>query len=136
MNGQDELFYDGGCGLCHRVVSFILDRGRKGEAFRFAPLGGETFREKLTPTRRASLPDSVVILTASGEVLCRSRAVLHILHALGGGWRALGWIGGFLPRFLADAFYDSVARVRKHLFKKPAGACPMVSDAQRERFDP
>ena len=41
--GTDILFYDGSCGLCHRAVRFILAEDRSGTAFRFAPLGGETF---------------------------------------------------------------------------------------------
>lgn len=135
MNEQDELFYDGDCGLCHRTVSFILNRGRKGEAFRFAPLGGVTFHHRLTPEHRAGLPDSVVILTASGDVLSRSKAVLHILHALGGGWRLLGWMGQILPRFLADAVYDCIARIRHRLFEKPVDICPVMNSEQRKRFD-
>jgi len=135
VNGKTELFYDGGCGLCHRTVRFILNRGRKGEAFRFAPLGGETFQKSLTSEQRPGLPDSVVILTASGEVLLRSRAVLHILHALGGGWRLLGWMGQILPRFLADTLYDCIASIRNQLFAKPAEACPIISNEERKRFD-
>ena len=136
MNEQDELFYDGDCGLCHRTVSFILNRGKKGEAFRFSPLGGVTFHQRLTPEHCAGLPDSVVLLTASGDVLSRSKAVLHILDALGGGWRLLGWMGQILPRFLADAVYDSIAHIRHRLFEKPADVCPMMSKEQRKRFDP
>ena len=136
MNGKDALFYDGGCGLCHRAISFILKRGSKGENFRFAPLGGETFQQRLTSAQREGVPDSLVILTASGDVLIRSRAVLHILQALGGGWQVLGWLGHILPRWLADASYDCLARVRGRLFAKPGTACPVVSNEQRMRFDP
>lgn len=136
MNGKAELFYDGGCGLCHWAICFILNRGKRGEDFRFAPLDGETFQLKLTPEQRAGLPDSLVLLAASGEVLSRSRAVLHILQMLGGGWRLLGWVGQLPPRFLADAFYDGIARVRHRVFAKPEQACPMVSGEVAKRFDP
>lgn len=136
MNVGDELFYDGGCGLCHRTVCFILNRGERGKAFRFAPLGGETFHQRLATGPHPGLPDSVVILTASGEVLTRSRAVLHVLRTLGGGWRLLGWLGQILPRFLADALYDFIARIRHRLFNRPADVCPKLSDEQRKRFDP
>ena len=118
------------------MLSFILNRGRKGEAFRFAPLGGETFVYRLTHEQRLGLPDSVVIRTSSGAVLTRSRAVLHIFHALGGGWRLLGWMGQVLPRFLADALYDSIALIRKQVFAKPADVCPTLNTEQRKRFDP
>lgn len=135
MNGKAELFYDGGCGLCHRAVTFILNRGTRGEGFRFAPLDGETFRLRLTPEQRAGLPDSLVILTTEGEVLSRSRAVFRILRELGGGWRLLGRMGQVLPRFLADAFYDCVAGFRHRIFAKPTEACPRITEEQRKRFD-
>lgn len=135
MSEGDELFYDGGCGLCHRTVCFILNRGERGKAFRFAPLDGETFQRRIATGHQPGLPDSVVILTASGEVLTRSRAVLHILYALGGGWRLLGWLGQVLPRFLADALYDFLASNRHRLFKKPGDVCPRLSDEERTRFD-
>jgi predicted DCC family thiol-disulfide oxidoreductase YuxK len=135
LSETDELFYDGGCGLCHSAVRFVLNRGEAGRAFRFAPLGGETFRQRLSAGQRAGLPDSVVILAASGEVLTRSRAVLRILHALGGGWRLLGWMGQVLPRILADALYDFLASIRHRHFAKPVDVCPGLSDEERTRFD-
>jgi predicted DCC family thiol-disulfide oxidoreductase YuxK len=136
VKGTDELFYDGGGGLCYWAVSFILNRGEKGSVFRFSPLNGATFQQRLGPETRASLPDSVVILTASGDVLSRSRAVLRILDALGGGWRLLGWMGRILPSFFADLLYDGVAGVRARLFAKPGSDCPAITAAQRKRFDP
>ena len=135
MREKDELFYDGDCGLCHRTIRYILKCGERGGDFRFAPLDGETFQQRLTPEARAGLPDSVVILTASGGILSRSGAVLHILQALGGGWRLLGWMGRMVPRTLADAFYDLIASLRHRLFREPADACPMLTDEQRKRFD-
>ena len=108
----------------------------KGEIYRFSPLGGATFQQRLTPGHRVGLPSSVVILTASGDVLSRSKAVLHILDGLGGGWSLLGWMGGILPRFLADALYDSIAHIRHRFFAKPADVCPVMNKEQRTRFDP
>lgn len=78
----------------------------------------------------------MVILTASGEILARSRAALHVFDALGGGWRLLGWMGMLLPRILSDAMYDLVALNRHRLFGRPADVCPVSSGAQRQRFDP
>ena len=133
--GIDILFYDGECGLCHRTVSFVLNRGEKGECFRFAPLHGDSFQAHIPSALRTGLPDSVVIFSAGGAVLVRSQAVLHILHRLGGGWRALGWMGRILPRFVADGLYNFIARIRHRLFKKPQDVCPMMSPEQRKRFD-
>src|SRR5579862_1439446 len=81
------FFYDGHCALCHGAVKFVLKRDRTGAAFRFAPLQGSTFVEKLPPSQRAGLPDSVIVLTNEGQLLTRSDAFLHILRRLDGGWR-------------------------------------------------
>jgi len=84
----ETLFYDGQCGLCHNAVRFLLAEDRApGGAFRFAPLGGETFQA--TVSRPADLPDSLALVTDDGRVLTRSRAVLHLGRRLGGLWRVI-----------------------------------------------
>ena len=94
-DASDIIFYDGECGLCHRVVRFVLSEDR-AHAFRFAPLQSETFE----PIRRAltgELPDSVIVYEVSGEVLYKSDAVCHILERLGGIWLIIGTIIVRLP---------------------------------------
>jgi predicted DCC family thiol-disulfide oxidoreductase YuxK len=132
---SDLVFYDGSCGLCHRAVRFILAEDRDGNAFRFAPLGGETFLAAVDESRRATLPDSVAIVTAGGDLLTRSRAVLRILARLGGVWRLLGAVAGIIPPALLDALYDGVARIRYRLFAKPTDACPLIPKELRARFE-
>ena len=130
----DLVFYDGTCGLCHGTVLFLLRRDGDGSRFRFAPLQGETFAARVDEARRRALPDSVIVLTASGDLLMRSGGIIHLLCRLGGGWPLLGRLLGLLPRPLRDWGYDRVASVRRKLFKKPEGACPLVPPALRERF--
>jgi predicted DCC family thiol-disulfide oxidoreductase YuxK len=130
------LFYDGHCGLCHRAVKFVLKHDRAGNAFRFAPLQGETFQSRVPPERRAGLPDSVVVLTADGNLLTRSDAFLHILQKLGGGWKALAGILGVIPRSVRDAVYNTVARIRYRVFGTRDDLCPIVAADLRTRFDP
>jgi predicted DCC family thiol-disulfide oxidoreductase YuxK len=134
--GPELLFYDGACGLCHRSVRFVAAADRSG-LFRFAPLAGETFRAAVGPERRAGLPDSIVVRRADdGALLVRSDAVLHVLHRLGGGWRALAALLRLAPRPLRDAAYDFVARRRARWFAPPADACPVVPPHLRARFAP
>ncbi|MFQ5458209.1 MAG: thiol-disulfide oxidoreductase DCC family protein, partial [Myxococcota bacterium] len=130
------LFYDGRCGLCHRAVRFILAEDQTGRAFRFAPLAGETFRRTVPAEIRRGLPDSLVVAGDDGEMRVRARCVSHVLARLGGLWRALGVAGGVIPRSVADALYNSVARVRHRVFSAPGEVCPAVSDEMRRRFDP
>jgi predicted DCC family thiol-disulfide oxidoreductase YuxK len=130
------LFYDGHCGLCHRAVKFVLKHDRSGTAFRFAPLQGDTFQSRVSPEKRADLPDSVVVLTSDGNLLVRSNAFLHILRRLGGGWRILAGVVGVIPRPLRDAAYNVVARIRYRVFGTREDLCPIVPPALRARFDP
>jgi predicted DCC family thiol-disulfide oxidoreductase YuxK len=128
------LFYDGHCGLCHRAVKFVLKRDRTGAAFRFAPLQGSTFLEKVPIERRAGLPDSVIVLTGEGELLARSDAFLHICRRLGGRWRWMAGVLSIVPRGLRDAVYNFVARVRYRVFGRRDDLCPIVPADLRERF--
>jgi predicted DCC family thiol-disulfide oxidoreductase YuxK len=130
------LFYDGHCGLCHRTVKFVVKRDRAGNAFRFAPLQGETFQRLVPPERRAGLPDSIVVRREDGVLLARSNAFIHILSRLGGGWGALAAILRVIPRPVRDAVYDLVARIRYGVFGRRDDLCPIVPADLRARFDP
>jgi len=84
MADHSMVFYDGGCGLCHRAVRFALAHDADGSRFRFASLDSEGFRRRVPPAARAGLPDSIVALTPDGTLLVRSAAVLHVLERVGG----------------------------------------------------
>jgi predicted DCC family thiol-disulfide oxidoreductase YuxK len=131
----EVVFFDGGCGLCHAFVAFIIPRDHS-ERFHFAPLGGETFARLVSGEARRSLPDSVVVQTGDGRVLVKSGAVLHVFDRLGGGYRLLGWVALACPRPIRDAIYDAVARARRRLFAAPSAVCPVVPVALRGRFEP
>jgi len=61
--------------------------------------------------------------------------VRHLGDRLGGGWRLAARALGLVPRPLADAGYDLVARVRHRLAPKPTQSCPVVPAALLARFD-
>lgn len=122
----ETLFYDGQCGLCHGAVRFLLAEDHTpGGAFRFAPLGGQTFRAAIP--KASDLPDSLVLLTDDGRILTRSRATVHLGRRLGGLWRVMALLGGLLPTALLDFGYDAVAGVRYRLFARPQAACPIAA---------
>ncbi len=135
-DGRDLVFYDGGCGLCHGAVTFLVKRDADGSRFLFAPLHGPTFEERLPVDVQSSLPDSIVLHTPEGEVLTRTRAVRRMLSRLSAPYRFLGTVSRVLPLRVADALYDGVAQVRSRIFAKPAGACPILPTALRARFLP
>ena len=131
------VLYDGVCGLCDRLVRFLLARDRL-DRLRFAPLQGPLARRELVP--RGLDPadlDTVVVLAgwpeADARLFTRSRAVLHAAGELGAGWRALTATARLVPQGLADAIYAGVARRRYRLFGR-FEACPLPRPEWRHRF--
>lgn len=128
------MFYDGECGLCHRAVRFNLAEDMDGRAFRYAPLQGTTFEASLSSDQRATIADSVVVLRRDGTVLQRSDAIAHMLVCLGGYWGLVGRVMRIIPRALRDLVYDGIASIRRRVFSKPAGLCPMLPPHLASRF--
>ena len=135
MADHTIVFYDGGCGLCHRAVRFAIAHDADGSRFRFASLDSESVRRRVPAASRAGLPDSIVALTPDGTLLVRSAAVMHVLERVGGGWKVMGRLLRLVPRAVRDAGYDAVARVRYLLFRRPAEACPVTPPELRARFE-
>ncbi len=131
-SGEHILFYDGACGLCHGFVKFTARRDLRGR-FRFAPVGGSLFTELIAEPARAQLPESLVLYTTGGEVLTRSDAVLLVLDQLG-AWRWVAVLARSIPHSIRDAVYDTVARMRYKLFKRPPDVCPNLPPHLRSRF--
>lgn len=130
------LLYDGLCGLCNRLVQFVLARDPGGN-MRFAPLQGEFGRDVLRRHPALRAVDSIVLVEMDGPQLLevpqlRSDAVLAIADYLGWPWRAAA-VFRLVPRFLRDAAYNLVARNRTRLFGR-YDACPLPSPEQRARF--
>ncbi len=111
--------FDGECLMCSRSIRFIADEDRAG-LVRFKAL------------ESAGEPETMLVETG-GRVLDRSDAVLAILDALGGHWRALALAGRLLPRPLRDALYRFVAKRRYRWFGK-GDACALPSEALRKRM--
>ncbi len=129
------VFYDGECGLCHRWVRMILAEDIGSDPIRLAPLQSPAFTQRTSEDERAALPDSIVLYRGRGQLAVRTAAVLPILAALGGLWRAMGILLSLIPRPLADLGYDAVAKVRKRIFKNPKSACPMLPPHLANRFE-
>jgi len=79
------------------------------------------------------LPDSLVVITVSGDLLVRYDAVLYIGTKLGGVWRSLARLAMRIPRRIRDAFYDFIAR-RRRWFESPGNICPVADEELRTRF--
>ena len=134
--GGPILLYDGVCGLCNRLVRFLVARDRSGH-MRFAPLQSGLAAKALTRhgLDRARL-DTVYLITQPGtpaeRVQSKSRAVLAALRELGGAWRLTG-ILRVVPGPLRDAVYDVVAKIRYRVFGR-SDRCELPPPEMRGRF--
>lgn len=134
---QALLLYDGVCGLCDRVVQFVLARD-DDDRFRFAPLQGPTASSVLARHGIAAsdLDTFHLVLDAgrsSERVASRGHGAIEVLRRLGRPWSVLGALLGVLPSFLVDFGYRLVARTRYRVFGK-ADQCVLPSPQQRSRF--
>ena len=130
--GGPILFFDGMCGLCDRLVQFILRRDRRGR-FRFAALQSELAATTLRRFGKdAGDLDTVYLLTDDGRLLQKSRAIFCVLRALGLPW-SLVTVFAILPTAITDWFYDRVAHNRYRIWGK-RDRCRLPSADERARF--
>jgi predicted DCC family thiol-disulfide oxidoreductase YuxK len=133
--GLDFVFYDGHCALCHSTVRYLMAEDTDGSRFRFAPLSSPAFESMVPGEIRRGLPDSVVVRTATGEVLTRYRAVQHALERLGGYWRIAGAVMHLLPTRTGDKIYNFIAARRYRVFGTKNEVCPLMPPTVRNRFE-
>jgi predicted DCC family thiol-disulfide oxidoreductase YuxK len=126
------LLFDGVCGLCDRLVQFVLRRDRRAR-FRFAALQSDVATQTLGHFgKNPDDLDTVYALTEDGRLLSKSRAIFFVLRALGLPWSLVAAFR-VLPAALTDWFYDRVARNRYRLFGK-RDSCRLPAADERARF--
>jgi predicted DCC family thiol-disulfide oxidoreductase YuxK len=117
--GAHLVLYDGVCGLCSRLLQFLL-RHDRCDVFRFASLQsrvGESIVERSggNPGELMSFYVVADYQTAASRVLTRSDAALFVAGALSWPWKAARLIR-FVPQGIRDRAYDVVARSRYRVF--------------------
>src|SRR5882672_5292527 len=111
VRGDHLLLYDGVCGLCSRLLQFVLPRDRR-RVFDFASLQSPTGRAVIeraggNPGELTSFYVVEKYRTPDARVIARSRAALFVAAALGWPWKAAGLLG-VLPASWLDALYDFI----------------------------
>lgn len=130
------LLYDGVCGLCDRVVQFVLAHDRRGD-FVFAPLQSATGQRMV---RRFggdadALTTFYVIADFQSDrarMLGKSDAALFVADALGWPWKTIT-IARLVPSFVLDRVYAIVARRRYRVFGR-FDQCQLPQPEHRGRF--
>lgn len=114
-NRQALIIYDGICNLCNSYVRFLMDKDKK-DLFRFVPLQSEEGEEVGKTYNVSGIGKDTVVLIKNDQVYFRSAAVFRIFRMLGGWWKIPGIAGYIIPSFIADYFYNVVARNRYKWF--------------------
>jgi predicted DCC family thiol-disulfide oxidoreductase YuxK len=138
MDGANPIIlYDGVCGLCNRLVQFLLKHDKRSR-LRFASLQSD-FAAKVLQRHGIDPKDLDTMhlienYEQPGErVLQRSDAIVRAGRELGGLWGASAAVAGVVPRALRDPFYRFVARNRYRVFGK-YDTCMLPEPNQRSRF--
>ncbi len=131
-SGGPILFFDGVCGLCDRLVQFVLRRDRRAR-FRFAALQSAVATQTLGHFGKDPEDlDTVYVLTDDERLLQKGRAIFYVLAQLGLPWSML-CLFSILPTVVIDWFYDRVAKNRYRIFGKRE-SCRLPAGDERARF--
>jgi predicted DCC family thiol-disulfide oxidoreductase YuxK len=130
LGAHPILLYDGVCGLCNRLVQFILRRD-PGGVFRFASLQS-SLAGRILSRHGADAGDlDTVYLVVNAEqtgeqVLSRSDAVIFVLRHLGEASLRLAGPFGFAQGRLAKAPVPTQAKAMATAFWRVVGALLLV----------
>lgn len=135
--GKHLIFYDGECGLCDRVVDFVLNHDSE-KIFDLAPLEGITAKTQLKNIpKEFKNSDSLVLIenyhSSTPEFYLFGKGALRICWLLGGVWKLPG-LGFWFPSFLYNWIYRFVAKNRHRLFNN--NSCVLPSKENSTRFLP
>jgi predicted DCC family thiol-disulfide oxidoreductase YuxK len=134
-SGRPVLLYDGSCGLCSRLVQFVL-RADPGGRLRFGSLQEGYARELWSRHPELRDVDSMAWVETLPDgyerVSFRSEAALRLARYLKYPWRLLA-LTRLVPRSLRDRIYDYVAR-RRHQWFGSAPACGLGTPQDQARF--
>jgi len=131
------ILYDGVCGLCNRLVQFLLKHDKHGR-LKFASLQSDFAarvlqRHGIDPKDLDTLHVVENYEQPDERVLQRSDAILRAGRELGGFWSASAAAGKVIPQALRDVIYRFVARNRYRVFGK-YDSCMLPDPNQRSRF--
>lgn len=122
------LFYDGDCGLCNRVVQWILRHEKSKDLF-FVSLNYDFAKVFLAKENIDIEKTNTFFFYEIDSLYAESDAVLRIVGYLKWYWQWLK-IAYALPKFIRDKCYRIIAQNRKRFTVK---SCD-ISSANLNRF--
>jgi predicted DCC family thiol-disulfide oxidoreductase YuxK len=134
--GPHLVLYDGVCGLCNRLLQFLLKHDH-GAAFSFASLQSAAGKASVArwggdPEVLSSFYVVADFRTPQARVLTKSDAAMFVARELGWPW-TLARAAGVLPLAFRNRLYDLIARNRYRVFGRYE-QCLIPSEESRSRF--
>jgi predicted DCC family thiol-disulfide oxidoreductase YuxK len=136
LKTHDILFFDGVCGLCDRIVQFVLSEDSEHQ-FLFSPIQGKTIGQLNRGNLDTVEGNTMLVLRASDPkrpFLVRSDAVLYVLSQLP-RFRWIARLGFIFPPLIRDAVYRVIAGVRYKLWGRTL-RCRLPKQGDSDRFLP
>jgi predicted DCC family thiol-disulfide oxidoreductase YuxK len=136
-NSSPLILYDGVCGLCNRLVQFVLKRDPRAQ-FRFASLQSKLAAHILQRhgVNQQDL-DTMYLVSdyqqPTERLAARSDAAISILRHIGGVWRMVAASLSILPHGLRNRSYNLIVRNRYRIFGKYE-ICMIPEETHRHRF--
>ena len=141
IDGRLLVLFDGHCGLCNRLVRWLLRRDRR-DRLRFVAIeseigAGVLARHRVSGVGTANGPETMLVVRNAGgtaeNVLVRSDAVVALLCELPQPWPCIGAMLKWVPRPVRDLGYRVVARWRYRIWGR-LESCPLPTTEERKRF--
>jgi len=135
-DGAHLVLYDGVCGLCNRLLQFLLRHDRR-RVFSFASLQSDVGRSivEKSGANPAAVTTFYVLAdyrTRASHLCTKSDAALFVAGELGWPWKTARWLR-VVPKWIRDGAYDLVARSRYRIFGR-YDHCVIPSPEVRNRF--
>ncbi len=125
------ILFDGVCNFCNQTVNTILKYDKAG-IYQFATIQSAAATDLIRKFRLDQKGLSTVILIDGDLVFTKSEAVSRIAANLS-GWPYLFRVLKFIPKPVADFFYDAFAKYRYQLFGKQLN-CMVPNKKYKNRF--
>ena len=117
---RDFLLLDGGCGLCHRLATFMDKRLAAGVDLGYRPIESEEAQTMIAALPQAMRDADTVYLLRNGRFYARSAAAVRCLLYM--RWYYKMWfpVLWLIPLPLRNIGYRLIAKYRHKFFKRPS----------------
>ena len=119
FKNTDILLLDGGCGLCHRLASFMNKNLDSRKKIKFQSIESIHSQELIQNFPKKQQNQDTVYLFRNQKSYTRSSAAIRCLLYLKWYWKIWFPIFWIVPLPLRDFIYKVIAKNRHRIFSKP-----------------